>query len=97
MALVSFLGGAALERGRWKREQADWRRQVYADYGLAVKRVYVQCLKIGNNCRGLGRRSEEMDYGQAKADLERLTDQLTAVWESVLLLSDPKTIRAARA
>jgi hypothetical protein len=45
-ALASFLAGAASERTRWRPERSSrWderRAQAYADYGYAVKNVYVQ-------------------------------------------------------
>jgi hypothetical protein len=85
------------QRFQIEREQRAARRDSYARYGDAIKKVYVQCLRIANNCRGLGRRSEEMDYDQAIAELQQLTDQRTALWESVLLLGDPETIAAGRA
>ena len=57
-ASASYLAGAATERARWRREQASrWdekRAQAYADYGYAIKNVYVQCRRIADNYRGLG-------------------------------------------
>jgi len=48
-ALASYLAGAATERTRWRRERSsrwdDRRAQAYADYGYAVKNVYVQCMR----------------------------------------------------
>jgi hypothetical protein len=70
---------------------------VYSDYGYAIKNVYVQCVRIAYNCRGLGHRSDPMDCEQALAELPELTDRRTAIWESVLLMGDPATIAAARA
>jgi hypothetical protein len=113
-ASASYLAGAATERARWRREQATrWdekRAQAYADYGYAIKNVYVQCRRIADNHRGLGggyrgpggnyrgqgARSKSFNYAEAISELGQLTDERTAKWESVLLLGSPETITAAR-
>jgi hypothetical protein len=99
-ALGTYLAGAATERTRWRREQSSrWdekRAQAYADYGSAVKNVYVQCRRIADNYRGEDARSESPDYVEAISELGRLADERTAKWESVLLLGNPETIAAAR-
>jgi len=97
-ALSTYLTGAATERTRWRRERSsrwdDRRAQAYADYGYAVKNVYVQCRRAD----GLRRQGADARpaYEQALTELERLTDERTAKWEAVLLLGDPATIDAAR-
>jgi hypothetical protein len=98
-AAASYLVGAATERKRWQREQSSrWdekRAQAYSEYGYAVKNVYVQCLRIAN--------PRVRDGGAAPANLpeligqvEVLTDERTAKWETVLLLGSPEAITAAR-
>ena len=98
-ALASYLAGAASERTRWRRQQSSrWdgkRAQAYADYGFAVKNVYVQCLRIAE-LRRQGAKDQPAVYEEALSELGRLTDERTAKWESVLLLGHPETIAAAR-
>jgi hypothetical protein len=98
-ALASYLAGAASERARWRREQsARWdekRAQAYADYGYAVKNVYVQCRRAAE-LRGDAADGDLAAYQEAIAGLGKLTDERTARWESVLLLGNPETIAAAR-
>ncbi len=98
-ALASFLAGAAAERTQWRRERsARWderRAQAYADYGHAVKNVYIQCMRADR----LRRQAAGIDpaaYEESLAELERLTDDRTAKWEAVLLLGHPETVDAAR-
>ena len=98
-ALASFMAGAASERARWRREQSarwdDRRAQAYADYGHAVKNVYVQCMRAAAlRTRQTG--GDMADYVEALAALSVLTDERTAKWESVLLLGNPQTVAAAR-
>src|SRR5450755_2090861 len=97
-ASASYLAGAATERARWRREQAarwdEKRAQAYADYGYAIKNVYVQCRRPGGNYRGQGARSKSFNYAEAISELGQLTDERTAKWESVLLLGSPETITA---
>jgi hypothetical protein len=56
-ASASYLIGAATDRARWQRGQsARWderRAQAYADYGYAVKALYMQGVRISNS-RGPG-------------------------------------------
>jgi hypothetical protein len=97
-ALATYLAGAATERTRWRRERSarwdDRRAQAYADYARAVKNVYVQCMRAdGLRREGTGARAA---YEEALTELERLTDDRTAKWETVLLLGDPETIDAGR-
>ena len=98
-ALASYLAGAATERARWRREQSSrWdeqRAQAYAQYGYAVKNVYVHCRRI-IEMRNQGSKGNAPKLDDAFAQLGVLTDERTARWESVLLLGDPATIAAAR-
>ena len=97
-ALASFLAGAASERTRWRRERSSrWderRAQAYADYGYAVKNVYVTSTRAAE----LRQQGEENSaaYHDALAELARLNIERTATWESVLLLGHPDTIAAGR-
>jgi hypothetical protein len=97
-AAASYLAGAASERTRWRRERSSrWderRAQAYADYGYAVKNVYVTSTRAAE----LRQRGEETSaaYHDALAELARLNVERTATWESVLLLGHPDTIAAAR-
>jgi hypothetical protein len=97
-ALASYLAGAASERSRWRRERSSrWderRAQAYADYGYAVKNVYVQSTRAAELRRQGAENSAA--YQEALAELARLNIERTATWESVLLLGDPETIAAAR-
>ena len=99
-ALASYLAGAASEHARWRREQSarwdDRRAQAYADYGYAIKNVYVQCTRVAA-MRSQGTGGDQVAYDEALAELGKLTDERTAKWESVLLLGNPETITAARA
>lgn len=97
-ALATYLAGAATERTRWQRERSarwdDGRAQAYADYARAVKNVHVQCMRAdGLRRNGDGARAA---YEEALTELERLTDDRAAKWETVLLLGDPQTIEAGR-
>jgi hypothetical protein len=98
-ALASFLAGAASERARWRREQSsrwdDRRAQAYAEYGHAVKNVYVQCMRVAA-MRSQRPDGDQAGYAEALAGVSLLTDERTAKWESVLLLGNPRTIAAAR-
>lgn len=98
-ALASYLAGAAAERARWRRSQSSrWdekRAQAYADYGYAVKNVYVQCTRAAE-LRRQGTGADPAAYEEALAELKKLTDERTAKWEPVLLLGHPQTIAAAR-
>ena len=98
-ALASFLAGAASERARWRREQSarwdDRRAQAYADYGYAVKNVYVQCMRVAALRSGRAD-GDRTNYTEALGALRVLTDERTAKWESVLLLGNPQTVAAAR-
>jgi hypothetical protein len=98
-AAASYLAGAATERARWRREQSSrWdekRAQAYSEYGYAVKNVYVQCLRVANS-RVRSGRGDPVDYDEALAQLDVLTDERTMKWETVLLLGNPETIAAAR-
>lgn len=97
-ALASYLASTATERARWRREQAsrwdDRRAQAYAEYGYAVKNVYVQCQRLADLHAMAG---SQADMGQALAELDRLSQERTAKWELVLLLGDPATIASGRA
>jgi hypothetical protein len=96
-ALASYLAGAAAERARWRREQSSrWderRAEAYADYGHAVKNVYVQSMRAVTVSQA---GAKPAAHREALAELGRLTDERTAKWESVLLLGNPATIAAAR-
>jgi hypothetical protein len=98
-AVASYLAGTVTERARWRREQsARWderRAQAYAEYGYAVKSLYVQILRIANS-RMRGDPSESIDHDRALAELGKLADERAAKWETVLLLGNPETIAAAR-
>lgn len=99
-AAASYLVGTATERTRWRREQSSrWderRAQAYAEYGHAIKCLYVQTLRIANS-RMRGDAGDSIDYGKALTELGELADERTAKWETVLLLGNPETITAARA
>ena len=96
-AVASFLATSAAERARWRRQQEtrwDARRvEAYADYGDAVKRVYVICKQIAD-ARTSGRAHPAID--ERLAELDRLSAERTSKWETVLLLGHPETIMAAR-
>jgi hypothetical protein len=98
-ALASFLAGAASERARWRREHSvrwdDRRAQAYAEYGHAVKNVYVQCMRVAA-MRSQRTGGDPVGYAEALAAVSLLTDERAAKWESVLLLGNPRTIAAAR-
>jgi hypothetical protein len=99
-AAATYLAGAFTERTRWRREQSsrwdDKRAQAYSEYGYAVKNVYVQCLRIAGS-RLRGGPDDPARHEDALAQLEVLTDDRTARWETVLLLGSPEAITAARA
>lgn len=100
-ATASYLAGAHTERARWKHELSSrWdesRKQAYATYGYALKNVYVQCLRIAANCRGLGVQRETLNEKRELEKLGQLTDERTAIWESVRLLGARKTVEAGHA
>jgi len=74
---ASYLIGAATDRARWQRGQSTrWderRAQAYADYGYAVKALYMQGVRIANS-RGLGPGRELAD---TEAALRRGNSALT--------------------
>ena len=98
-AVGSFLASSAGEHARWRRQQRtrwDARRvEAYADYGDAVKRVYVACLQIVY-ARKHGVGSDPSTIDERIADLVRLSSERTSKWETILLLGDAETIVAAR-
>jgi len=100
-ATASYLAGAHAERARWKHELSSrWdesRKQAYAAYGYALKNVYVQCRRIAANCRGLGVQRETLNEKEELEKLGRLTDERTAIWETVRLLGARKTVEAGHA
>lgn len=90
-----------MERARWKRQQAsrwdDRRVQTYAEYGYAVKNVFLLCKRMAVY-RGLDTTGDTtINPANALDELARLATERTAKWESVLLLGNPETIAAARA
>jgi hypothetical protein len=97
--LASYLAGAVTERARWRRERSSrWdekRAQAYAEYGHAIKNVYVQCMRAAS-IRFRDADGDSADYDEVFAELGRMTDERTAKWESVLLLGNPDTVAAAR-
>lgn len=98
-AFGSFLAASAGEQARWRRQQQtrwDARRvEAYAEYGDAVKRVYVTCKQIVDaKARAVG--SEQPTMDERIAELVRLSAERTSRWETVLLLGDARTIEAAR-
>jgi len=99
-AFGSFLATSAGERARWRRQQQtrwDARRvEAYAEYGDAVKRVYVACKQIVD-ARALGERDVRPTLEERIAELVRLSAERTSKWETVLLLGDVQTIVVARA
>jgi hypothetical protein len=99
-AAATYLAGAFTERARWRREQSsrwdDKRAQAYSEYGYAVKNVYVQCLRIAGSRLRSGP-GDPVRHEEALAQLDVLTDDRTARWETVLLLGSPEAITAARA
>ena len=98
-AFGSFLATSAGERARWrKQQQTRWdarRVEVYAEYGDAVKRVYVACKQIVD-ARALGSRDMHPTLEERVGELVRLSAERTSKWETVLLLGDARTIVAAR-
>jgi hypothetical protein len=98
-AMASYLAGATTERARWRRERSSrWdekRAQAYADYGYAIKNVYVQCMRAAS-IRFQDADGDSREYDEAFAEIDRMTDERTAKWESVLLLGNPDTVAAAR-
>ena len=98
-AIASYLVATATERRRWQRQQSTrWdvkRAEAYVDYGNAVKNVSYKCGSIGN-FRGLGWVYEKIDENDALSELGRLASERSAKWETLLLLGDVETLRAAR-
>lgn len=98
-AVGSFVAANAGEQARWRRQlQTRWdarRVEAYADYGDAVKRVYVACKQIVDaKARAVSGEQRTMD--ERIAELIRLSAERTSKWETVLLLGDARTIEAAR-
>lgn len=98
-AFGSFLAASAGERARWrKQQQTRWdarRVEAYAEYGDAVKRVYVACKQIVD-AKALAGRDGNPGLEERVAELVRLSAERTSKWETVLLLGDAQTIMAAR-
>jgi len=74
--------------------RGDRRAQAYADYGYAVKNVYVTSTRAAE--LRLEGKETSAAYHETLAELARLNVERTATWESVLLLGHPGTIAAAR-
>jgi hypothetical protein len=98
-ASASYFISAAAEHSRWRREQSsrwdDKRTQAYAEYGAAVKGLYAQTLHLMES-RWQAGQGANSDYGEALAELNRLSHERTVKWEPVLLLGNAETIAAAR-
>ena len=98
-AVASYLVATATERRRWQRQQSTrWdakRAEAYVDYGNAVKNASYKCGSIAN-FRSLGWVYEKIDEKDALSELGRLASERSAKWESLLLLGDVETLRAAR-
>src|ERR1700722_9460155 len=90
---ASYLIGAATDRARWQRGQSTrWderRAQAYADYGYAVKALYMQGVRTANS-RGLSPGRDIPDIDAALAELDRLAEERTARGGRRPLLGRPR-------
>ena len=98
-AFGSYLTSSAGEQARWRRQQLsrwDARRvEAYAEYGDAVKRVYVACKQI-LDAKAHTKPTAGCSIDERLADLSQLSAERTSKWETLLLLGAPETISAAR-
>ncbi|WP_433124277.1 hypothetical protein ACQPWW_18780 [Micromonospora sp. CA-240977] len=86
------------ERGRWRRGQTvrwDERRlDAYADFTRAVKEIHLLSLGMLSGHRP-GSRTPALDREDGLARLAEADVRHTLTWETVLLLGDAATVRAA--
>jgi len=98
-AFASFISTRALDRNRWRREEARrWdikRFESYADFGSAMMRY----ITIGNRITaGLGLHHEHaIDATTGLPELARAEAQLSEKMEQVIMLGSPEVIRAGQA
>jgi hypothetical protein len=98
-ALATIVATSINDRFRWKRAQSvrwDERRlEAYSEYAHAIKDVYYAASRLVT-----GRRSvppaEPLDRESGLQLLAEARAQRTRAWETVLLLGDAATVRAAR-
>ena len=98
-AILTFTLTNVGERHRWRRDQrVRWdasRLQAYVEYGNSVKRVVHIATGMARS-RGLRHASEAVPLEHGQVELAAAVADRTAKWESVLLLGDADTLRAAR-
>lgn len=98
-AATSYLTTSLGERARWRRTQTvrwDERRlTAYADYAHAVKEMVALASRI-SAARGLTPHPEPLDPETGIPLLAEAEAQRTVLNETLRLLGDPATVRAAR-
>ncbi|MGB2567134.1 hypothetical protein ACPFP2_01585 [Micromonospora citrea] len=86
------------ERGRWRRNQTvrwDERRlDAYADFTRAVKEIHLLAMGMLSAHRP-GARTPALRPEEGLARLAEAAERHSLAWESVLLLGDEATVRAA--
>jgi hypothetical protein len=99
-ASASYLATSVGAKTQWARsERVRWedkRIQIYADYGLAVKRVYELSKRICAE-RGFPTTAPPIPVEQGLTELSLASIRRAELWETLLLLSDPSAIEAAGA
>jgi hypothetical protein len=97
---ASYLATRAGAKTQWARsERVRWedkRVQIYSDYGLAVKRVYELSKRICAE-RGLPTTAPPIPVERGLTELSLASIRRAELWETLLLLSNPSAIEAARA
>ena len=99
-AFSSFISTRALDRSRWRREEAlRWdakRLECYADFGAAMMRYITTAYRI---TAGLGLTShvQALDAATGLPELARTEGQLSEALEQVIMLGSPEVIMAGQA
>ena len=98
-ALATIVATSVNDRFRWKRAQSvrwDERRlEAYGEYAHAIKDVYKGASGLVTS-RRLVPSAEPLDRESGLQLLAEARAQRTRAWETVLLLGDAATVRAAR-
>jgi hypothetical protein len=99
-AFASFISTRALERSRWRREEAlRWdtkRLESYADFGSAMMRYITTGYRITAGLK-LTAHVQPLDATTGLSELARAEAELTEKMEKVIMLGSPDVIRAGQA
>jgi hypothetical protein len=96
---MTYLITSMSDRARWRRERsARWdvdRMEAYFAYAHATKASTHVAIRVATT-RGLGSIASPLPVEEGMSRLSAMEVDRGALWEKVLLLGDPDTIRAGR-